>query len=98
MTTATPDIGTTVEINTDTTNLLGKPHNVILFNDESHSMDEVVSQLMKATGCTISRANQIMMEAHNAGRAIAFSGGLERCEHVESILAQIHLGTQIEQA
>jgi ATP-dependent Clp protease adapter protein ClpS len=71
---------------------------VILFNDEEHSMDEVVAQLMKATRCSSSDAYRIMMEAHNTGRAVAFSGGLERCEMVESVLAEIRLGTQIEQA
>ena len=84
------------EIDTNTTNLFGTPHNVILFNDEAHSMDEVVLQLMKATRCDAGRATQIMMEAHNMGRAIAFTGPLERCEMVESVLAEIKLRTEIQ--
>jgi ATP-dependent Clp protease adapter protein ClpS len=87
-----------VNNDTDIGNILGKPYNVILFNDETHSMEEVVAQLMKATRCDAGRASAIMMEAHNMGRAVAFSGSLERCEHAESILAEIRLGTQIEQA
>jgi ATP-dependent Clp protease adapter protein ClpS len=85
-------------IESDTTTILGKPYNVILFNDDHHDMMEVISQIRKATGCDAMKATMIMMEAHNNGRAIAFSGGLERCEHVESILAEIRLGTKIEQA
>lgn len=85
-------------IESDTITILGKPYNVILFNDESHDMVKVINQIRKATGCDAMKATIIMMEAHNAGRAIAFSGGLERCEHVESILAEIRLGTKIEQA
>jgi ATP-dependent Clp protease adapter protein ClpS len=96
--TTNPDIGTIIESTTDTTNLLGKPHNVILFDDSIHSMDEVTAQIMKATHCNAGRAYQIMMEAHNTGRAVAFSGGLEKCELVEAILAEIRLGTSIEQA
>ena len=95
-----PNTGTIeiVKNDTDIGNLLGKPYNVILFNDEAHSMDEVVAQLMKATRCSSSDAYRIMMEAHNTGRAVAFSGGLERCELVSSILEEIKLGTKIEQA
>ena len=82
-------------LETDTTTIIGKPYNVILFNDVNHTMEQVIAQVNKATGCGVPRAFQIMMEAHNTGRAIAFSGGIERCEHVESILAQIQLGTKI---
>jgi ATP-dependent Clp protease adaptor protein ClpS len=87
-----------VNNDTDIGNILGKPYNVILFNDETHSMNEVVAQIMKATKCSAGKATEIMMEAHSMGRAIAFSGGLERCELVESILSEIKLGTKIEQA
>lgn len=85
---------TTPEITTD--NIIGKPHNVILFNDDNHTTDEVSRQIMKATSCGAERAFQIMMEAHKNGRAIVFSGGLERCELVASILEEIRLGTKIE--
>jgi ATP-dependent Clp protease adapter protein ClpS len=77
---------------------LGNPHNVILFNDDHHTMDEVANQIMKATSCGAEKAFMIMLEAHNNGRAIVFSGSLERCELVESILSEIRLGTKIEQA
>jgi ATP-dependent Clp protease adapter protein ClpS len=84
-------------IDTSTISLIGKPYNVILFNDDHHDMMEVVTQIVKATGCNSIQATAVMMEAHNKGRAIAYSGGLERCEHIESILNEIHLGTKIEQ-
>ena len=83
---------------TDTTNILGKPHNVVLFNDDDHDMGTVAKQIQKATSCDPARAAAIMMEAHSTGRAICFTGSLERCEHVESILAEIQLGTKIEPA
>jgi ATP-dependent Clp protease adapter protein ClpS len=85
-------------IETDTTTILGKPYNVVLFNDDSHDMMQVVNQIRKATGCDNVKATTIMLEAHTAGRAIAYSGSLERCEHVESVLSEIQLGTKIEQA
>ena len=81
---------------TGTTTNLGQTCNVILFNDDNHSMDEVIFQVMKATGCSSSHATAVMMEAHTAGRAIAFTGHRERCEHVASVLGDIGLGTSIE--
>jgi ATP-dependent Clp protease adaptor protein ClpS len=86
------------EIDTSTTNILGSPYNVVLYNDESHSMIEVTAQIIKATHCSAGRAAQIMAEAHTTGRAICFTGTKERCELVEEILAEIRLGTRIEQA
>ena len=77
---------------------LGKPYNVILFNDDHHSMDEVASQIMKAISCGAGDAYKIMMEAHNTGRAVVITAGLERCEHVANVLEEIRLGTKIEQA
>jgi ATP-dependent Clp protease adapter protein ClpS len=82
----------------DTSNLLGKPHNVILFNDEDHSMAEVSRQIIKAIHCGVEKAMNIMFEAHSKGRAIVFTGNRERCELVESILSEIQLRTQIESA
>jgi ATP-dependent Clp protease adaptor protein ClpS len=77
---------------------LGKPHKVILYNDENHEMTEVVNQIVKATGYGSQQATAIMLEAHNSGRAIVWSGGLERCEHISAILEEIRLGTRIEPA
>lgn len=85
-------------IDTSTTNILGSPYNVIIFNDEEHSMVEVTAQIIKATHCSAGRAAAIMHEAHTTGRAICFSGGLEKCELVEEILSEIRLGTKIEKA
>jgi ATP-dependent Clp protease adapter protein ClpS len=77
---------------------LGKPHKVILFNDECHSMEEVVTQIMQAVHCSQGTAFAYMMEAHNTGRAVVFTGGLERCELVSSVLEEIRLSTKIEPA
>jgi ATP-dependent Clp protease adaptor protein ClpS len=76
---------------------LGKPHKVILYNDESHSMDEVVMQIMIAIHCDTSTAYNIMMKAHNNGSAIVYTGHKEKCELVSSILEEIRLGTKVEQ-
>jgi ATP-dependent Clp protease adapter protein ClpS len=82
----------------NTITILGKPYNVILFNDDDHEMTQVITQIRKATGCDQNKAISIMLEAHATGKAIVYTGGKERCEHVESILAEIKLRTKIELA
>jgi ATP-dependent Clp protease adaptor protein ClpS len=72
------------------------PAKVILFNDEIHTFDEVIAQLIKATQCTASRAEALAMEVHTNGKAVVFSGELARCVEVSGILEEIRLMTQIE--
>jgi len=83
---------------TSTDIVLGKPHNVVLFNDDHHDMGEVALQIIKAIRCDKGKALSLMMEAHLKGRAIVYTGGLEKCEQVETVLNEIRLGTKIEQA
>jgi len=77
-------------------NITHRPYNTILFNDKSHSMDEVAEQIMKAIHCDVGKAHQIMLEAHNTGRAIVITDHKERCELVAAILEEIRLGVKVE--
>jgi ATP-dependent Clp protease adapter protein ClpS len=72
------------------------PARVILFNDDIHTFDEVITQLIKATGCTEPRAEGLAMEVHTTGKAVVFAGELSRCMEVSGILEEIKLMTQIE--
>jgi ATP-dependent Clp protease adaptor protein ClpS len=56
------------------------PYNVILLNDEHHSMEFVVEVLCKALGCTTERAVLLMMEAHTSGRAVVWTAPREVAE------------------
>jgi ATP-dependent Clp protease adapter protein ClpS len=73
-----------------------EPAKVILFNDDVHSFEEVIAQIMKAIGCATIRAEAIALEAHQRGRAIVYAGELPRCIEVSGILEEIELRTQIE--
>jgi len=75
---------------------VGKPYNVVLFNDENHSMLEVSRQIQKAINCDEGTATRIMLEAHSSGRAIVYTGHLEKAELVASILEEIRLGVKVE--
>lgn len=68
---------------------------VILYNDDWHSFDEVITQLIKAVNCTYEQARSFAFEVHVKGKAIVYSGSLKSCLKVTSILEEIALHTQI---
>jgi len=72
------------------------PYRVLLYNDDWHSMDEVVLQLQKATGCDIYKAIAIMMEAHAKGRAVCYRGDRDECHRVAKILREIRLQVEVD--
>ena len=73
-----------------------EPWNVVLLNDDHHTFEEVIVQLIKATGCTADQAAEIAWKVHTTGEAVCFSGPRERCEHVGSVLEQIKLRVRLE--
>lgn len=72
------------------------PWVVILYNDDWHPFDEVVAQVMKATGCSMARAYSVTVEAHVQGRAIALTASREECERAAAILRQIRLQVETD--
>ena len=73
-----------------------EPAKVILFNDEVHTFDEVIGQLIKALGCSRPRAEKLTMQVHNTGKAVVYEGEMTRCVQVSAVLEEIALTTQIE--
>lgn len=76
--------------------LVQQPAKVVLFNDEVHTFDEVIGQIIKATGYDITKAEAITWQVHNAGKAVVYEGEMTRCVQISSILEEIELMTQIE--
>lgn len=74
---------------------IGAPWHVILFNDEIHAFDEVVLQVMKATGCTMRKAAEVTLEAHQSGQAGVHSGDIGDCVKVQAVLSEIALQTEL---
>ncbi len=72
-----------------------RPWQVILYNDDIHTFDEVIHQVQKATGCSLLQATQITMEAHFKGKAVAYKGGFEECHRVAGVLREIGLIVEI---
>jgi ATP-dependent Clp protease adaptor protein ClpS len=56
------------------------PYHVILLNDDHHSTDFVVNVLISVLGCPQEHATALMMEAHNSGRAVIWTGPKEVAE------------------
>ncbi|MDI6766711.1 MAG: ATP-dependent Clp protease adaptor ClpS [Bacteroidota bacterium] len=73
-----------------------EPAKVILFNDEVHTFDEVIVQIMRATGYNLTKAEVLTWEVHNAGKAVVYQAELVKCMQVSSVLEEIELLTQIE--
>ena len=71
------------------------PYRVVLFNDEWHSFDEVINQIVKAVKCSYEEARSFAFEAHVKGKAVVFKGELSKCLKVTSVLEEISLHTQI---
>lgn len=68
---------------------------VILYNDDWHTFEEVIAQLIIAVNCTFEQARSYAFEVHVKGKAIVYNGGLNECLKVSSILEEIALHTQI---
>ncbi len=69
---------------------------VILFNDDWHTFEEVITQIIKAIKCSFVEARDKTFEVHTKGKAVVFSGDLADCLKVSSVLEEIMLHTQIE--
>jgi ATP-dependent Clp protease adaptor protein ClpS len=56
------------------------PYNVILENDDHHSMEFVVDTLVKVFSYPQEQCVQLMMQAHETGRAVVWTGPKEVAE------------------
>ncbi len=71
---------------------------VVLFNDDWHTFDEVIDQIIKAIHCSFETARNFTFEVHTRGKAIVYNGTLQKCLKVSSVLEEIALHTQVESA
>ena len=74
---------------------IGLLSRVILFNDDWHTFDEVIFQLIKALGCNFEVARAYAFEVHVKGNSMVYSGEMKDCLKVSSVLEEIALSTQI---
>lgn len=71
------------------------PYKVVLYNDDWHTFDEVINQIIKAVQCSVQQARKFTFEVHLKGKAIVYYGDMASCLKVSSVLEEIALHTQI---
>ncbi len=98
-TTTLPVVTPETETTTRTLQEILPPYSVILHNDDDHAMDYVVAALVKSVpSLEAADAVQIMLEAHNEGRAVVITCPLEPAELYRDRLRSFGLGVTIEKA
>lgn len=90
------DVDVQVEEEASTEERLDEPWSVILYNDDVHTFDEVITQLIKATGCSSAEAEKLAWTVHTEGKATVYEGPFEKCFEVQSVLREIELVTEIK--
>ena len=74
----------------------GEGYRVVLFNDDFHTVDEVVGQLIKALACPLDVAVEIMLLAHTRGSAVVIIAEQATADRVAMILREILLVVSVE--
>ena len=72
------------------------PQRLVQYNDEVHTFEEVIQQLIKALKCGRGRAEELTLKVHSEGKAIVFEGEFEECLKRDYILREIELITEIK--
>jgi ATP-dependent Clp protease adaptor protein ClpS len=75
---------------------LDTPWKLILYDDDIHTFDEVINQLIKALGCSKAHAEDLTFKVHNDGKAVVYEGSFEECLKRNSVLQEIQLITEIK--
>jgi ATP-dependent Clp protease adapter protein ClpS len=75
---------------------LDNPWKVVLYNDEEHTFDEVIRQLILALHCDHEKAFSLTLIVHQEGKAMVFEGAFESALRVQSILSEIELITELK--
>lgn len=74
----------------------GEGSRVLLYNDESHTCQEVVVQLVRALCCPIQEATEIMLRAHIRGKSVVTITSRREAERIAAVLREIALMVKVE--
>jgi len=89
---ATPDL------QTDTDVILDQPWRVIIHNDPVNLMSYVAKVIRKIFGYGSQEAERLMLEVHEQGRSVVWTGARERAEHYVKELHGHQLLATLEKA
>ena len=68
---------------------IGLESKVLLYNDDWHTFDEVILQIIKAVNCSFDEARDKAFEVHVKGKAMIFNGRFKDCLRVSSVLEEV---------
>jgi len=88
-------MGIGFEVQEDKKIEIGIPAKVIVYNDDWHTFEEVIYQLIKALKCDLSTAEALTWEIHTKGKAVVFEGDLEEALYVQNVLEEIDLSVEV---
>ena len=74
---------------------LGARWMVVIYNNETNTMEEVLSILMEATGCSSDEAYIETWEAHTYGKASVHFDSREECSRVSVLIQRIGVRTDV---
>ena len=77
---------------------LAPPWNVIVLDDPVTLMTYVTKVFMQVFGYSLDKANRLMLEVHNQGRSIVWTGAREQAEVYAQKLQAHHLLASIDAA
>ena len=83
---------------TATKESLATPWNVVVHNDPINLMTYVTMVLQRVFGYPRPKAEQLMLEVHQSGRSIVWSGGREQAEHYVHQLQSYQLLATMERS
>jgi ATP-dependent Clp protease adaptor protein ClpS len=83
---------------TETKESLDVPWNVIVLNDPINLMSYVTLVFQRVFGYPRDKAERLMLEVHNNGRSLVWSGGRERAEHYVHQLHSYQLLSHMEKS
>lgn len=75
---------------------LAKPARVILYNDDWHTFDDVIKQLVKSGACDRAQAEVHAWTVHTQGRAQVFQGPRSEAERIALVLREIRLQVELD--
>jgi ATP-dependent Clp protease adapter protein ClpS len=68
---------------------------VVIFNNDTNSIDQVIEILMRATGCDAQEAYIETWEAHTYGKAPVHFSSRDECEQAAAIISSIGVATEV---
>ena len=91
-----PSPGTVTKEKESTKTRLSPPWNVIVHNDPINLMEYVTHVFMRVFGYPRTKAERHMLEVHNHGRSVVWTGEREQAELYVMKLSGAHLRTTLE--